>query len=74
MVVSGEDDVDARFLDDIQRQLLPANRAVDLLPYSQCKQRMMGDENAHDLTRRTRERVADELHLVPVDPSVLERE
>ena len=60
------------FLDGVERQLLPPDRALDLAADLQREQRMVSDDDAHRLARRARECFADELDLVLVDASVLE--
>ena len=74
MVVAREQHVDARFLDCVQGQLLPADRALDLLTDRKREQRMVRHQDAERFLGRARERVADELDLVLVDAPVLERQ
>src|SRR5689334_24516446 len=72
MRVAGEQHVDAGFLDRIQRKLLPADRALDLLADRYRIERVMRDQHAHCLWIRSRKGLADELDLVLADPAVLE--
>ena len=74
MIVTRKQHVDAGFLDRIERQLLPTDRALDFVADLEREQRMMSDENAQRFARRAREGLADELDLVLVDPPVLERQ
>src|SRR5206468_1596753 len=72
MIMPGKHHVDAGFLDRVERQLLPADRALDLPFDLQREQRMMSDDHTHAVARRAREGLADELDLLLVDASVLE--
>src|SRR6185369_9145547 len=45
MRVPREQDVDPRFLDRVERQLLPPDRPLDLLAHGEREKRMVGDED-----------------------------
>src|SRR4029079_19285632 len=72
MRMAGTHHVTATFLDGVECQLLPADRALDFVADRERKQGVMSDENAESVARRAREGLADKGDLVLVDPPVLE--
>src|SRR5438105_10250746 len=72
--MAGEKEIDARFLDRVERELVTADGALQLLAHGNSEQGMMRDQHPRGVGIRPCKGFADELELLFADPPVLEGE
>src|SRR5438067_6431384 len=68
MGMAGEKEVDARFLDRVERKLVTADGALQLLTHRNSEQGMMRDQHPRGVGIRPCKGFADELELLFADP------
>ena len=72
MMVPCKNHIDTCTVDCFEREILPADRTLDIASDLHRKQWVVSNKDAHCTRCCTRERLADESHLVLVDPAILE--
>src|SRR5438445_8840334 len=74
MGMAGEKEVNPCFLDRVERKLVTADGALELLAHGNGEQRMMRDQHPRRVRIRPCKGFADEFELLFADPPVLESE
>lgn len=72
VIMPGEHDIDPRIFHCIKREFLAADCALDLPAHFEGKKRVVSHQDPHRVPRASRENIANEFHLILVDPAVLE--